>query len=258
MADLPDLDESNIGMCAYWNAIDDGGVGNVNPEDGLSDGSIGEYTLYDNGWETEDYTSATGRSIKVRAKTDGWIVAYMDRTNEYEESKDSKSDVRGYWDLGNDWSANSAADFVENTLATAIDNVRSEYENSGSMDFSFDDVGLYNFEFTDATNITGLSSSIDSETNNDYGFLYTEGTDLEYLAVAGRATGHVFETDDWSAEVSIEGERVTYKNGSGTTYGSLDGLDTGIVSSSGTEYVVTLNGTKFDCVATGTVVGIWQ
>lgn len=254
MADLPDLTTGDIGFCAYWNAIDQGEVGSVDPEEALSDGRIEEYTLYDNGWEAESYNSVTGRDIKVRAKTDGWFVAYMDRTEEFESNVGSPSDARGPWDLGNDWTDwNNNSDFVENTLADAINSVASELENWDSISFDYSDVGLYNFEYSDSAGITGMSTQeqdYEGFPDNTSGFVYTDGTTIDWAACAGSTNGSSGTT------VEFEGSEVA---DGGSSHGALDILDAGLIEDEGTEYQMTISGDEFEdtAYAHGDVLLIW-
>lgn len=90
MAELPDIDTSNVSHIAYFNAIDDGGVTTIDPEEVTSAPGIQDYTLYDNGLEgtfnlqeTYDDISLADSTVfpeaTFRVKSDGWMVVYLDQ-----------------------------------------------------------------------------------------------------------------------------------------------------------------------------------
>lgn len=252
MATLPDLDTSNIGFCAYWNAIDQGGVGSIDPEDALSDGNINDYTLYDNGWEATSYTSVTGREFKIRCKSDGWFVAYMDRSENFTVTTGSPDNARGPWDLANDWTQGANSNFVSNSLSEAIRSAASNLGNWGSITFNHSDVGLYNFEFSSATGITGMSSAASTsyeqgDQSQTSGVLYTSGTTINWATAFAN-----------NGQTDFEGSTITSNTGE---YGALDLLAAGLVPDAGTEYQMYINtNAGYDNTSTvnGNVLFIWE
>lgn len=255
MATLPDLDTANIGFCAYWNAIDQGGVGTIDPEEALSDGNINEYTLYDNGWEASSYTSVTGREFKIRAKSDGWFVAYMDRSESFATNAGNQDNVRGPWDLANNWTnSGNNANFVSNSLSSAIQSAASQLSNWDSITFNHSDVGLYNFEYSSATGITGMStaaSTYESNQSDTCGVLYTEGTTVDWAAAFGSGNGD-------APAVDFEGSSVIDNSGG---YGALDLLAAGLIPNAATEYQMYMQsnaGYQDSASATGCVLFIWE
>lgn len=255
MADLPDLDTTSAGFTAYWNAIDQGGVGTIDPEEALSDGRINEYTLYDNGWEASSYTSQTGRVIKVRAKTDGWFVAYMDRTESFVTQEGNQSNVRGPWDIANNWtSAGNTPNYVSNTLSNAIQSLASQLSNWDSITFNHSDVGLYNFEYSSATGITGMSNGgggYESNYSRTSGVLYTSGTTVNWAAAFGSGSGNI-------PNVDFEGGDVVTNGGQ---YGALDLIAAGLIPNEATEYQMSTavnTSYKDSADVTGGVLFIWE
>lgn len=247
MATLPDLDTANTGFVAFWNAIDQGGVGSIDPSEALSDNGLAEYTLYDNGFEGQynlgHITSNVAQNVTVRMKTDGWIVAYTDRTNSF--ATESGSPPIGYWDIINDWTDyTSASSITQNLLERAINNLRQSLSNSSSMTYNSGDVGLYNYEHSSATNVTLLSGyyhisgqGFDAHYGytETYGFVYTSDTTRLYQAATGRAsTGGGANRDTTHSRTEFEG--VTVSDTSTGAYGAYDVLTNGTAPNSGTEY----------------------
>lgn len=188
MATLPDLDTSDLGFIAWWNAIDDGGVNSIEVSEILTNGRIEEYTLYDNG-VIGTFDPWNGRETTFRVKDDGWFVAYFDDTEEYFEwsggsgNPSHAESPRGHRDIAHNWLvATDNSDFLHHTLGRVIFSLAGHLENSGDLTTESEDVGTYNYVFPDAEFYTGFSSSWNrhwgsSGTRSD-SFLYTEGTDI--------------------------------------------------------------------------------
>jgi hypothetical protein len=237
MATLPDLDTSNISYIAYWNAIDQGGIGSIDPEEVLSDGNINSYTLYDNGIQIDSYSTPTGRNIQARVKTDGWIVAYLDRTENYGTL--SGSVQRGWWDFANDWTdALNLSSFTNNTLERAIYSLHSQLSNSGSITYNTSDVALYNYEYPDATATTGMAMKTENDNSKTSGFSYTSSTTI--YAGAAVATAYNNNTGSNYARAKFEGTKIAEVSDS-INYGSIDLVGDGYIPNSGTEYQATNN-----------------
>lgn len=245
MSDLPDLDTTQIGFIAYYNAIDQGGVSSITPDEVLSSSLITSQTLYDNGVEgtfelpNTQGRAAQGREGTFRVKNDGFIVTFIDRTNDFTQK--TGSPVRGYWDMAvniNKASGDTGKvvpSIGPSTLEQGLNSLRQELSNSPSMDFSFADVGVYNYEFPGATTLTVLGDGIDaSATSASPAFSYTSSTSLDYVA----AHSAIHFQADRSSSANFEG--VTLAAGSATSpsseYGAVDALSQGLVPSSGTEY----------------------
>jgi len=236
MADLPNINTSNIGFIAYWSAINDGGVSSINASEALSDPNIQSYTLYDNGWEAV-YSSTTGRNITVRVKQDGWFVAYIDRTNTFTQSASSKPN--GYYDIINNWtnSGSNISAFPVNTLERAIHSLQGGLSNSGSITYNSSDVGLYNYGYPSTSTVTEMGTQTGGSATS--GFIYTSGVTLLY--VSGQAVG---------GNVSFEGTTIE-NNGNPS---SLDILSSGLIPNSGTEYDMSLSSGN----ANGSILVLWN
>lgn len=180
MSDLPDLDTDEISFIGFWNAIDDGGVDSIEPEDCLDNDNLQEYTLYDNGWDGKyefDYHEGGPREFDVRVKSDGWFIAYLDRTENY-SIKDERPNINGPWDIIYDWTGSTNENLDRNVLTEIIDSLRSDQDNSGDMSFAHQDVGLYEYSREDYDGWALFASGYDEEEagssiTEDVGFLHT-------------------------------------------------------------------------------------
>lgn len=187
MADLPDLDTTAISFVAFWNAIDQGGVDAIDPEDCLSDGAIQEYTLYDNGWEGEYTLPGTGNDATVRVKSDGWFVAYLDRTEVYTQTVGDPSNIPGPWDVLFDWTnpSSTVSDLENNTLERSINALAQELDNWDDILYVDSDVGLYDYWVSDADEYVLFSDHINDQGSTvELGFLYSSKV-IHKAVVAG-------------------------------------------------------------------------
>lgn len=258
MSDLPDLSTTQIGYVAYWNAIDQGGVGSIDVSDILSHGNIIDYTLYDNG-VTGTFDGPIGRTVNFRAKDDGWMVVYFDRTNDF--STRQGSPVRGYWDIALDWTEAeyaNAATFTHNSLSDVINQLRGEFSNSSNMTFNHGDVGLYNYEYSSASATTGMSHCVDRNTSEDaqHGVIYTADTTTHYYA----AIGYGDDSGAGSATVSFEGIDIALQNGE---YGAIDVQARGLAPNADTEYQMrvysdSMANSSYQGWAHGVVLTMWE
>lgn len=240
MADLPNIDTSQVGYLAYWNIDSDGNVNldNFDPEDALSAARLDNYTTYDNGWEGEIYLNSINQNqgnwdrplAKIRVKTDGWFVCYIDRTNNFERDKEDTggemSNFKGYWKLHDSFQCEEGPVSVDkHGFAEAINHIQSELPNTVS--WSFSDVGVYNYEHSSATNSTGMSGH-GGESGN-VNLVVASGTTVAYAAVTGTVDRDGTSNQvDWENTVlaaptgSNDPRHGTYDPGSlteGTEYG---------------------------------------
>ena len=237
MANLPDLDTSNISFIAYWNAIDQGGVNSISPEEVTSYNRVQEYTIYDNGIEgtslippqEENIFDGQGREGTFRAKNDGWIIAYIDRREELTQS-DSADDVQGPWDMVWNWASDVGPgpqdpDVANGNLTRLIENLAGELSNFGSINYSPTDVPLYNYEYSNASTLTGLNAYNDG--GGIFGFSYTSETNRLWHTVAANGRGL--------------GGNLTAPSGSDICngdYGAYDMILNSEAPNSGTEYTL--------------------
>lgn len=238
MAELPDLDTTQVGFMAYWNAIDSGGVGSIDAEEALTDGNITSYTLYDNGFtaeygQTSGNTSSDGidnnfRSLNVRVKNDGWIVAYIDpsltlgvpATGWFDFIVDTQRDVM-------DAARENNFTISPDILSQAVERLASNLSNYGSMTFNYSDVGFYSYLFPDCTNIfygSFAEYNPDGGITNYSGVSYTSGTDLDFaLCIGGMNAG---------GSTKFEGVTVSSQDSTG----AIDLLAEGLIPDPDTEY----------------------
>lgn len=246
MANLPDLDTTSIGFIAYWNAIDQGGLSSVDPDEVLSASSIDNYTLYDNGVEGV-YTGATGRNLNFRVKTDGWFVAYFDRTADYTTNTTNLSNHRGPWDVANDWTSGTS-EIDTNTLERAINDLSSQLSSSPS--YNKTDVGLYDYERPNVTTVTVLSATASDDTGSySFGFSYTSGTTRALHALVGRGTVYdgTNNRDSFGKVISPGSTAVVDAEANGSvSWGSYDLLGNAEASEPATEYEVTHEFVRYD------------
>jgi hypothetical protein len=254
MGTLPDLDTGNISYISYWNAIDQGGVGSIDPEEALSNGNIQSYTLYDNGY-TLKFQSTTGRTIDMRIKTDGWIVAHIDRSNDYIQSTNSKP--RGRWDIINDWTNGRDGTITNNSLERAIRSLAGSLDNFGSMTYNSADVGLYNYEYPDSQATTfadiSLSTSGSSAGPVSGGLSYTSTTTIYAADAVG---SRILKAAGNGGTVEFEGTTVYTGYDSNNFFGSLNITGNGLMPNSGTEYQLSVSADPEEYAA-GYVIVIW-
>jgi hypothetical protein len=241
MSDLPDLDSSQISFIAFFNAIDQGGVQSIDPTEVTNHGNVQSYTLYDNGVEGV-YTTTTGRDCAFRVKEDGWFVAWFNRYENFNNGQNGNPDnLRGPWDLLNDWvSEDYADDVTQNSLERCINALKGELSNSGSVTYSASDVGLYDYRYSSAAGITVLSSLLHNDDNNGTdskfpGLQYTSGTTVHWAAAVGTAE---FAYDDGGGRsiVDFNGTNVTSIYNVGKHHGAIDLISRGLISNADTEY----------------------
>jgi len=166
MADMPDLDTTNVSFTAYYNVIDNTSVDSINPETAISGSKVVSSTVYDNGVVLEylnqfsEFPVQVTRRDKstVRIKTDGWVVVTVQTGTEgiYDwnnvETIDGEQNMfRGFYQKVSDFGtlSNYAGRKIISDIVSYLDNSSTiEQEYNGS------DVGLWNYNSTSATNTT--------------------------------------------------------------------------------------------------------
>jgi len=207
---LPDLEPTDIGIIAFWNALDHWkgpGAKSIDPTDCA--GVFDSYDVYDNGiqgWKA----LGSGRHFNARVKSDGWMIAWVDRTNSFaypnkEPSEFGEDARKGYYDILWNWFAYSAnISSTQTTLSYLISLLYNALSNKSDFDYSDADVGHYCYEYPDANVLTLLSlhrqggSSGGTRTATAY-LHYTEGTILYYAAVTGSSYA-----DGWDASLKFD------------------------------------------------------
>lgn len=250
MAELPDLDTRSIGHIAYWNAIDQGTLPGVNPDEVLSANGVRSSTLYDNGVEGT-FQTLTGRNCSFRVKNDGWFVVWFDQTTTYQNSLNNSTEVAGRHDLVNNWTEYSqTGGIVKNTLERVINALWNELSNSANVQYSPSDSGLYNYEFSGATATTLLTSNqgVYGESNGEYSHTYTDGF-LYTAETDPYAVDFYFSLlnirEESQSRLTVCGAEVLDTANSGNNpdnnryfYGAYDLWNSNLVPNAGTEYEI--------------------
>lgn len=185
MANLPDLDTGNIGIISYWCAHDYRATAGatIDPTDVID--ILDSYTIYDNG--VDGTYSKDPRTVNVRVKNDGWIIAWIDRTNQYAQNiAQGNWHYNGYYDILLNWKdADSNISSDTTTLIETVADLYNDLSNLGDFDFYKEDVGNFCYEFPDASTFTLASTFPPS---NEHGYVtitITSGTILYYLVPVG-------------------------------------------------------------------------
>jgi len=224
MAELPDLDTTSIGHIAYWNAIDQGTLADVAPDEVLSAAAVQNSTFYDNGVEGT-FQTLTGRNCTFRVKNDGWFVAWFDRTTTYQNTDGSSTEIAGRHDLANNWTGYGGnSDLTQNSLERAIHTLWNELSNSNNVQYTASDTGLYNYEFPDATTTTLLTAQHGQDSGGgNYGQSYTDG--FVYTSDTTPYAVDFFFSLDRSTDSGISGESRLVAGGA-TVFDSANGYST--------------------------------
>ena len=182
MANLPDLNTSEVSFIGYWNAIDQGGLVEVNPSDVVSNDNIVEYTAYDNG--VEGSFDVAESNINFRVKTDGWIIAWFDRQESLAIQETDKSNVYGPFDIIDGWKNNRQIN--GDNRDTAIQSLFGELSNSQNGNLDTSNIGYYDFANETATATSILGNDISGIDSVSHKFQYSDTTTVDdFWFVAG-------------------------------------------------------------------------
>lgn len=239
MANLPNINTSDIGIIAFWNAHDHRVNGaSIDPTDSIP--TFSTYTVYDNGIDGKIDPSAKGwggsdRQIDVRVKNDGWIIAWIDRTNTFDYPDKAAGDFgesgyKGYYDILWDWFKNNVnVSSSYTTLSYMIYKLYDTLSNKAEFTFAAADVGHYCYEFINANVITVLDVQATGYVNKIGNMQYTTGTTIHYIA----ATGAII--DNAYSKIPL----TTLCNGSAVAkYATLDILTENLMPNPLTDYIV--------------------
>lgn len=258
MSDLPDLNETQISVIAYWNATDHG-VDSIDPSDVTSWGNITNQTVYDNGLEGEYDLGEPSSKTYFRVKNDGWIITWSERGENYQQRvRDDNSWAQGIYSLAWNWygykehNADNATKWSVNVLPRGIQGLQSQLQNSASITFNYGDVGHYSYEHPDATAVSAFNVWGEYE-NMTGSFNYTEGTDLHYLVAAGGASNW-----DSHSAATFEGQTLAAASGDYHEYGALDPEPLGLIADPGVDMQIqaTAGDTNGEWSHSG-VVALW-
>jgi hypothetical protein len=275
---LPDIDTAaeNIEYLAFYNAISQGDVGQIDPEEMLSNESLLNYQLFDNGWHGQ--YQAGHRTVEIRAKTDGWVVAYLTREREFAAGVNEPP--AGSWDIVQNWATweepNSGSPPTDsqpiqplsrNRLERAIHDLLSELSNWDLINYTPSAVGVWYGYNDTASGVTALAKDLrshggDNKTATETAsYTVTDPTQLIDLAVLGDVkTNWTQDTDHNPTEMSWEGLTAA-SIWEGREYAALNVLNESPPSAGETQSI-TLSvdspyGGGTHSVAKGTVVALW-
>jgi len=238
MADLPDIDTTEVSFIAYWNAIDDGGVGSIDPVETQNDPNVVSSTIYDNGiegvYDLSPLLSNKTREVNFRVKNDGWMVVYSGTGETFGKNLDA-SQLDGPWDIISDWTTPNGTTISANTFERAINNLQSNLSNSGSIFYQTSDVGLYNYEYPSSTAATLFHADGGSRNDKtDFGFLYTSGTEVYWCVIAGVCD--TLGTTNSAEVLSPSGTSIVESGGDSVEWGTYDMIANNEIPNSDTEY----------------------
>lgn len=169
MTDLPDLDTDNVSYVAYVNLLNiQDNEDSIDPEDSLSLGSITDYDLYDNGFDARvergSSTTASYEPLRLRAKSDGWYVAYIPDNANLQYDKLGQHQVLD--SLGTESTPTLTKNKLERTIYQAAQEL-SNWDPGIKSEYTADKVGLYNYRNENATGstlLTRLTTDLSKET----------------------------------------------------------------------------------------------
>jgi hypothetical protein len=185
-------------------------------------------------------------------KEDGWFVAWLNRYENFNKGEvQNPDDVRGAWDLLNDWADHgSADDITQNSLERCINALKNELSNSGSITYSANDVGLYDYRHSSAAGVTALSAYGSQRLGNGSyalspGLQYTVGTTVHWAAAASTVLAEYgSEGEEGRINLSFNGTDINSVNSENFLedrkyYGSIDLISRGLIPNANTEYTGT-------------------
>lgn len=245
MADLPDLDTTNITYLAYWNAIDQGNLLDIDPTEVVSYGAVTDYSIYDNGVQgildlSQLLSNGTGTG-GFRVKEDGWFVAWL-TSNATTGFLDQSSVVeQTNADIMYDWtSPGSGADPTQNTAERAINGLMLELSNSSGVTYNSGDVGLYAYhEDGDVLTIAAIGDHVgEGSFSKSASFSFTSSTTVVDAWISGAiySDGALNGSYGNSQYTTDQGTTITFGNHSGynnpgSRWGAIDVIARDYISS---------------------------
>jgi len=239
MAELPDLDTTGIGFIRYWNAIDDGGAPDIDPSTVVSANSVTSFDEYDNGVQGKYITNVgaynvdiNSISVNFRVKTDGWIIAWLDDSEEFPNNGNGTG--RNHHDvLTGIFDARTPNTFPNDRLEDVIRGLANNLDTP--VNYSAGETGMYNFEYQDSTTI-----SVVVENGSDYrssyelqgGISYTANTDRDFHLTWGSTDSR----SDYISDFQF-GDTIFITNSNDNIFfGITDTLGNDIAPNSGVTY----------------------
>lgn len=201
---LPDLDTSNISWIAFFNYLDNG-ADDIDPFE--TESAMDSYNEYSNGVDgvISYSTDQPNVEVKVRAKADGWLIAWHDDTEPLIQIVADYSDQdSGHYPISS------------GLLYQSIDSMESALSNSGQVSLSDGDEAVYNYNYPDATTYTcaSISNGNGESFSSDIGL--SSDISVQKMHVGGAA----------STGISFAGNTVV----SAGNYGYVDPYNQGWIS----------------------------
>jgi len=242
---LPDLEPTDIGIIAFWNALDHWlgtGEKSIDPIDCAS--VLDSYDVYDNGiqgWKA----LGSGRHINARVKSDGWMIAWIDRTNSFAYPSKSTDNFgatahKGYYDILWNWITGGNISSTKTTLSHLISLLYNALSNKDDFGYVDEDVGHYCYEYPDAnvltlTDIYTYVYGCCYKTSSKTGYIqYTGGTTLYYAAVTAY-TSATNKSDNYS-KAEFDGHLLAESNPNQIRAGTADLIAEGWIPNPLTSY----------------------
>ena len=258
MANFPDLVTTDIGIIAFWNALDHWvgpGANTIDPTNCV--GIFDSYSVYDNG--IEGYKAlGSGRYFHARVKSDGWMVAWIDRTDTFAYPDKAISEFgeganKGYYDILWNWfTKNVTISNTQTTLSYLISLLYNALSNSGDFSYADADVGHYCYEYPDTSVLTLMDLKATGNTSKTGNVKYTSGTTLYYAAVTGYAVATNIDS-----RIRFAGHDIAAV-GLGTNCGVADIKAEGWMPNPLTDYPLNCFGRTGTCYVHGSILILWE
>jgi hypothetical protein len=255
MSAFPDLGTENIGLCAFWNAVDQSTVDEISPMSATDYSQIVTQELYDNGVQGELTIPGNGNTGYYRIKSDGWVIAYLPSESEAVYGADN-SDVTGQIDAIEFWNDHTS-DSPSNALESIVNGLVTNLDQSSTITsyYNSSDVGYYSFDYTSAGGfsnalywIDGLSGKVTPT------FSPADGTNVVHCEVGGKNKKGDFH-EEYTIYARFDGNDIY------TTVPSQGLRDALALSggslSSGTNYTITIEDGDFSGHRMN-AVAIWE
>jgi hypothetical protein len=175
---LPDLDTDTVGWISYWNHLDNG-ADDIDPF--AAESALTNPESYSNG--VQGLYDWNGENWRVRVKSDGWIIAFLDAGEPVVKES-------AYWSTNNLSPADSGAG------ARVILQIRDELPNTGASTFNVGDVARHNYEYGDATTIHTTAAKNGSNDGSPYWDVKATSDTTLYASSGGCGSDSAWVEDD--------------------------------------------------------------
>lgn len=226
---LPDLDTSSIGFIGFNNVVDsDSNIDSIDPSS-VTDlfETVREYS---NGVEgvylAELWGTLDPRKVRVRVKEDGWIIAWFEREENY-DNLSNDSTLFGSHDFINDWTDTGVG------WSKSLDDIIQTFSDNLSQSISYDSstTGYYHYEHPSASTYTVMAGHQGNDGWKEVSIEPLETTLYYHAAISGR--GQTYGGDSqvhWRPNGYTD---IQLSDGSDSSYGSVqakDETDNGVTS----------------------------